>query len=94
MTPFAIAGIQMRVSATESNITAMANRLAVVMHRFPWVQMVLFSELCAYGPSPRFALPLPSPAEIGFCELARRYAERTPRFFPHWRSATPVRSGR
>ena len=73
MTPFAIAGIQMRVSATESNITAMANRLAVVMHRFPWVQMVLFSELCAYGPSPRFAHPLPSPALIGFCELARRY---------------------
>ena len=32
--------------------------------------------------------------EAAFGEAYRRYAERTPRFFPHWRSATPVRSGR
>lgn len=73
MVPFAIAGIQMRVSAEVSNVDYMAGRLAVVMHRFPWVQMVLFSELCAHGPLPRFAQPLPSPSEQEFCELARRH---------------------
>jgi deaminated glutathione amidase len=73
MVPFAIAGIQMRVSAEVSNVAQMASRLAVVMNRFPWVQMVLFSELCAHGPLPRFAQPLPGPSELGFCELARRH---------------------
>ncbi len=73
MVPFAIAGIQMRVSADVSNVAQMASRLAVVMHRFPWVQMVLFSELCAHGPLPGFAQPLPNSSELSFCELARRY---------------------
>lgn len=73
MVPFAIAGIQMRVSATESNVDGMAHRLGVVMRRFPWVQMVLFSELCAHGPLLQFAQSLPSPAELAFCELARRH---------------------
>jgi hypothetical protein len=53
MTPFAIAGIQMHVSAAHgghSNVDAMGHRLNVLMSRFPWVQMVLFSELAPYGP--------------------------------------------
>ena len=60
MVPFAIAGIQMQVSATASNLPAMAQRLDVLMHRYPWVQMVLFSELCALGPLPHNAQPLPA----------------------------------
>jgi deaminated glutathione amidase len=50
MVPFAIAGIQMTVSATHSNLAAMTQRVDVLMHRFPWVQMVVFSELCVLGP--------------------------------------------
>ena len=73
MTPFAIAGIQMPISAESENITAMGKRLAHLMHRFPWVQMVLFSELAAFGPAPRHAQPLPGPAEAAFCEMAARY---------------------
>ena len=49
----------MSVSAETENVTAMARRLNALMHRFPWVQMVLFSELCAFGPSPHHAQPLP-----------------------------------
>ena len=45
MTPFAIAGIQMLVSGEAENVTAMGKRLSLLMQRFPWVQMVLFSEL-------------------------------------------------
>jgi predicted amidohydrolase len=73
MTPFAIAGIQMPVSMESENISAMGRRLAHLMHRFPWVQMVLFSELAAFGPAPKHAQPLPGPAEVAFCEMAARH---------------------
>ena len=73
MTPFAIAGIQMPVSAETENVTAMGKRLNHLMHRFPWVQMVLFSELAAFGPAPKHAQPLPGPAEAAFCEMAARH---------------------
>ena len=59
MVPFAIAGIQMTVSASQSNLTAMTQRVDVLMHRFPWVQMVLFSELCVLGPLRATAQPCP-----------------------------------
>ena len=58
MTPFAIAGVQMHVAALHSNVEAMRHRLDVLMARFPWTQMVLFSELAPFGPLPRFAQPL------------------------------------
>ncbi len=73
MVPFAIAGIQMQVSASESNVPAMESRLAVLMHRFPWVQMVLFSELAPHGPLTANAQPLPGPSEDYFRMLARRH---------------------
>src|SRR5205823_5737695 len=73
MTPFAVAGIQMTVSAEAENIAAMGKRLSHLMHRFPWVQMVLFSELAAFGPAPKHAQPLPGPAEAAFCEMAARH---------------------
>ena len=58
MTPFAGAGVQMYVNALESNVDGMLHRLDILMARFPWTQMVLFSELSPYGPLNRFALPL------------------------------------
>ena len=73
MIPFAIAGIQMQVSATESNLAAMTQRVDVLMHRFPWVQMVVFSELCVLGPLRTTAQPLPGPIEQAFSELAARH---------------------
>ena len=57
MTPFAIAGIQMHVAAVHSNVEAMRHRIEIAMARFPWTQMVLFSELAPFGPLPRFAQP-------------------------------------
>ena len=73
MTLFSIASVQMPISAEVENVTAMARRLDILMQRFPWVQMVLFSELCAFGPLPQFAQPLPGPAEAAFCEMAARH---------------------
>ncbi len=73
MTPFAIAGVQMHVGAVQSNVEAMLHRLEILMARFPWTQMVLFSELAPYGPLPRFAQPFLNEALDRFCVAARRY---------------------
>ena len=68
--PFAIAGIQMHISAIESNLGRMQQRLDVVMQLYPWVQMVLFSELAAHGPFVARAEPVPGPTEEAFREMA------------------------
>ena len=73
MVPFAIAGVQMFVSATESNLERMGQRLDILMGLYPWVQMVLFSELATYGPLPTHAHPLPGPAEEAFRQMAAKH---------------------
>jgi len=73
MTPFAIAGIQMNVSALESNVDGMKQRLDVLMARFPWTQMVLFSELAPFGPLSRNAMAFPNPVLDDFCAAARKH---------------------
>ena len=73
MTPFAIAGIQMHVIAGQSNIQAMRHKLDMLLTRFPWVQMVVFSELCVFGSLSRQAQPLPGPVEDELREMAARY---------------------
>ncbi len=73
MTPFAIAGVQMHVGALQSNVDAMCHRLDILMTRFPWTQMVLFSELATYGPLTRFAQPFPNDALDRFRERARHH---------------------
>jgi len=50
MTPFAIAGIQMHVSAAHDNVAAMKHRVELALARFPWINMIMFSELAAFGP--------------------------------------------
>lgn len=73
MTPFAIAGIQMPISAGEENVSAMGRQLDLLMARYPWVQMAVFSELAAFGPLPQFAQALPGPAEASFQAMAARH---------------------
>lgn len=63
----------MPVSAFEENISQMNRYLAHVRHRFPWVDMVMFSELAAYGPSPSKAEEMPGVAEARLCGLAAKY---------------------
>jgi len=73
MTPFAIAGIQMNVSAVRSNIPAMQYHLEVLMSIYPWVQMVVFSELCAHGPLTTNTVTIPSEMEGTFSRLAKKH---------------------
>ncbi len=73
MSPFAIAGIQMKVPATYSNVEMMKVKLNILMNLYPWVDMVLFSELCAYGPLIHHAQELPGPFEEEMQELAAKH---------------------
>jgi len=73
MTPFAIAGVQMHVAAVHSNVEAMRHRLDVLMARFPWTEMVLFSELAPFGPLPRYAQPFHNDTIQQFQADARRH---------------------
>ncbi len=73
MTPFAIAGIQMQVSAVESNVDAMIERCHILMARFPWTQMVLFSELAPFGPLHKFAQSFPNETIETFQTLAHHH---------------------
>ena len=73
MTPFAIAGVQMYVNPLHSNVEGMLQRLDVLMLRFPWTQMVLFSELSPFGPLEKFKLPQQNEVIDKFCEAARRH---------------------
>lgn len=51
----------------------MKHKIDVMMSVYPWVQMVLFSELCAYGPLTYHAQEFPNPTEDEFCALAKHY---------------------
>ncbi|MFA6312898.1 MAG: carbon-nitrogen hydrolase family protein [Sterolibacterium sp.] len=70
MKPFAVAGIQMAVSASEDNIGAMERYAVHVKRRFPWVDMLLFSELSPFGSSRENAVKMPGEAEARLCRIA------------------------
>ena len=73
MKPFAIAGIQMRSSATHSNVEMMKLKLDITMNLYPWVEMVVFSELCAYGPLTYYAQEVPGVFEQQMQAMAKKY---------------------
>lgn len=73
MSSFAIAGIQMAVSPIIDNSTMMEHRLATLMAIYPWVQMVVYSELAIHGPLTTFAQPMPGPIEEHLCRMAKKF---------------------
>ena len=73
MRPFAIAGIQMKVSAVTSNVEMMKLKLDITMNLYPWIEMVMFSELCAYGPLTYTARELPCSFEEEMQAMAKKY---------------------
>ncbi len=73
MKPFAIAGIQMKVSAVVPNVEMMKLKVDIAMNLYPWVDMIVFSELCAYGPLTYAAQEIPNSFEHEMQELAKKY---------------------
>ncbi|HDZ23002.1 MAG TPA: carbon-nitrogen hydrolase family protein [Desulfobacteraceae bacterium] len=67
-----IAGVQMEVTRGRDNSAAMMERLRTVGLAFPWVDMVIFSELCASGLDSRRAEEIPNPTLDRFCAWAAK----------------------
>lgn len=63
----------MHVSAAHSNVATMKHKIEVLTSVYPWVEMVMFSELCAFGPLTLHALPFPNRVEDEFCEIAKKH---------------------
>ena len=73
MKPFSIAGIQIHVSASHSNVPMMKHKIDVMMSVYPWVEMIVFSELSPFGPLTFNAQEFPNETENEFCALAKHY---------------------
>jgi predicted amidohydrolase len=73
MKPFAIAGIQMKVSAVASNVEMMKLKIDITMNLYPWIEMIVFSELCAFGPLSHAAQPFPNNFEAEMQAKAKEY---------------------
>jgi predicted amidohydrolase len=68
-----ICALQLRLSAVHNNWETVARQVELALHRFPWTQMIVLSELAVCGILTGSAEPLPGPTESGFTELARRH---------------------
>lgn len=73
MKPFSIAGIQMKVHAAYPNLETMRFKLDVLMSIYPWVEMVMFSELAPYGPLTHHAQEFPNADEEAFQQMAKKH---------------------
>ena len=73
MKPFAIAGIQMNISAVAPNVEMMKLKIDITMNLYPWVEMIVFSELCAYGPLIHTAQAIPGGFEQEMQYMAKKY---------------------
>jgi predicted amidohydrolase len=73
LVPFSIAGIQTNVSALHSNVDALLRKVELTVAQYPWVQMVMISELAGHGPLTHFAQPPNGPTETAFRAVAAKH---------------------
>jgi predicted amidohydrolase len=71
--PFAIAGMQLEVRQNLGSLDAFEEKLDRLVANFPWVQMVLLSELCLRGQNLQSAEPMPGPTEADLCRMAAKH---------------------
>ena len=70
MRPFAIAGLQLNISGRQSNLAHVVDRIEMLMHLYPWVHMVVGSELATFGGWTGNALTTPNEIEDTYRRLA------------------------
>lgn len=68
---FGIAALQLALEPGD-NLARIADEVAAIRRRLPWVRMVVLGELGVFGPDPALAQPLPGAAEQFLCEVARK----------------------
>jgi predicted amidohydrolase len=71
MSYLALAGLQLELAA-EDNLSLLEREIALAKKRFPWLQMIVLSELATYGPSTDLAVALPGEVEECYREAARQ----------------------
>lgn len=71
MSHFTIAGMQLSLPCGD-NLTTIGEEITKTKKRFPWVDMIVLSELLTYGPEKKYAEKLPSKAEMFYCALAKK----------------------
>ncbi|SDK65199.1 carbon-nitrogen hydrolase family protein [Microbulbifer yueqingensis] len=67
---FGIAALQLRLDEAD-NLELLLQRIQKTKLRYPWVQMIVLSELALRGVGVQHARELPSPEEQAFCRSAR-----------------------
>ena len=67
---FTVAGLQLDLHAGD-NLARIAAEVASAKRRFPWIDMIILSELAAYGPNTGRAQAPGGRAESAFCQVAR-----------------------
>ena len=72
MTTFAIGGLQLE-AANGDNVDSMIAEIDSAVARYPWLDMVVLSELNAFGSGKEAAQTMPGPAEERFCATAKRH---------------------
>ena len=70
MRNFSIAGLQLELEKG-GNLAAIADQVRSVKRRFPWLDMVVVSELACHGVTTAHAEPVPGTTEEAFCRIAR-----------------------
>lgn len=73
MSRIAVAALQLALPGHEDNLARIAQKVDSLMAIYPWVELVLVSELAAFGPSIHRAQPLPGPTEDFFRALAKKH---------------------
>jgi len=72
MSHFSIAGLQLSMPCGD-NLAELGKEIIKVKQRFPWLNMIVLSELCSYGPEKKYATPFPSVAEEFYCQIAKEH---------------------
>ena len=73
MQPFAIAGLQLNISGRQSNLDHICDRIEMLMLLYPWVQMVVISELATFGGWTGNSMVFPNDVEGRYCALAAKH---------------------
>jgi predicted amidohydrolase len=70
MGQLSVAGLQLDLRG-ENNLARIAAEVAAAKRRYPWLDMVVLPEMCAYGPGVAHAEDPDGPAERAFRDMAR-----------------------
>jgi len=72
MSHFSIAGLQLALPCGD-NLATIGAEIIKTKKRFPWLNMIVLSELATYGPEKKYASTLPNDAENFYCQLAKEH---------------------